>query len=319
MLYSLPGTAPPGRASVRCCQGRRARRPSAVTGDARPLTDPGCARTLNTSSARAGRTRPARLRAAAGSAKPAKEAETGQHAQGAGIDIAAWLTGIGFERAAGAGEIYRSGRALVEIEGGRVTVYAGKRGQRGPWHAAFSPGAPSWAVAAAVRAAAAPAPAPAPAAGGRRPSVPRGGGPPADSLLLRRAMRRHRKEAGLSVVGAAALFGLDPSGYSRAETGARAPFSAYAQSRMFGIPPARVLEPCPRCAYAPPPGYTCDRCGASDRDPRACRACGYQAGTDQEIRYHSREARHPDLQPPLRRRTRGEPSEDMEPGDGISR
>ena len=116
---------------------------------------------------------------------------------------------------------------------------------------------------------------------------------PPDSLLLRRALRRHRREAGLFGTEAGGLLGVSASNLSRAETGARLPFSALRLSNAFGIPLDKVLDPCPRCGYDPEPGFKCLHCGASEEDLHHCPSCDHTAGTLIEINDHAKRA-HPE-------------------------
>jgi transcriptional regulator with XRE-family HTH domain len=79
--------------------------------------------------------------------------------------------------------------------------------------------------------------------------------------LLVCALRRLRRERGLSLHETARLFGLHVSQLSRAENGHRRPPPAGQLAAAFRISRAAALELCPQCAYHPPAGYQCLRCG----------------------------------------------------------
>lgn len=82
-----------------------------------------------------------------------------------------------------------------------------------------------------------------------------------ERLLLARATRRLRMERGMSFREAGKLFGLDASNVFRAEAGTRRPLPAAQIAEAFGVSEHEVRRPCPRCGYAPPAGFTCNRCG----------------------------------------------------------
>ena len=86
---------------------------------------------------------------------------------------------------------------------------------------------------------------------------------PDERQLLARAMRRLRMERGLGLREAAALFGLDYSSLSRMENGQRWLPPADRIAEAFGVTVEDVLRPCPHCAYTPPAGFTCNRCGTA--------------------------------------------------------
>jgi transcriptional regulator with XRE-family HTH domain len=83
-------------------------------------------------------------------------------------------------------------------------------------------------------------------------------------------IRRIRIEHGWSLTESAARLRLDPSVVSRIENGRRPAPDAAAAAALLGVSPDYLLLPCPRCAYRPPRGYLCLRCGTqapAARDP----------------------------------------------------
>ena len=75
------------------------------------------------------------------------------------------------------------------------------------------------------------------------------------------AMRRLRRERGMSYREVGQLLGMAASNVCRAEHGERTPPPAGKVAEAFGVPLAAVLSPCPHCHYSPPTGYMCLRCG----------------------------------------------------------
>jgi len=77
-------------------------------------------------------------------------------------------------------------------------------------------------------------------------------------------LRRIRTERGLTMAQTGALLGVHVSTISRIESGerwrglARDPRKIAA---LLDVTPGYLLRSCPQCAYTPPAGYQCLRCG----------------------------------------------------------
>jgi transcriptional regulator with XRE-family HTH domain len=112
----------------------------------------------------------------------------------------------------------------------------------------------------------------------------------AGTLLLRRAIRRHRMARNLTLKQCADLFGIHFTQISRIESGSRLPYGAQRMSLAFAIPVTEVTASCPRCNYRPPAGFACLLCGASEQDLFTCLVCGAQAGTEVELGWHAVES-----------------------------
>jgi transcriptional regulator with XRE-family HTH domain len=82
--------------------------------------------------------------------------------------------------------------------------------------------------------------------------------------LVARGLRRVRMEQGMQQHEVAALLGVHTSTVSRIESGERkVRWSSNAReiAERLGVRIGYLLRDCPQCAYKPPPGYACLRCG----------------------------------------------------------
>jgi transcriptional regulator with XRE-family HTH domain len=81
---------------------------------------------------------------------------------------------------------------------------------------------------------------------------------------IARGLRRIRIEHGWQQREVAALLGVHTSTVSRIESGNRKvrwPFGARVIAERLGVQVGYLLRDCPQCAYKPPHGYQCLRCG----------------------------------------------------------
>jgi transcriptional regulator with XRE-family HTH domain len=85
--------------------------------------------------------------------------------------------------------------------------------------------------------------------------------------IVARGLRRIRLELGLQQHDVAALLGVHTSTVSRIESGTRKvrwAADARAIADRLGVGVGYLTRDCPQCAYQPPRGYQCLRCGTAD-------------------------------------------------------
>lgn len=82
-------------------------------------------------------------------------------------------------------------------------------------------------------------------------------------------LRRTRLEFRLSMSEMATVLGVRVATVSRIESGDRQALHwvPEAVAARIGIPVRELLQPCPRCRYAPHPGFLCLRCGCAGQEP----------------------------------------------------
>jgi transcriptional regulator with XRE-family HTH domain len=79
---------------------------------------------------------------------------------------------------------------------------------------------------------------------------------------LARGIRRIRLEFGMSMHEVGVLLGVHVSTVSRFESGERRiRIDRREIAERLGVRVADLISECPRCAYSPPPGFQCLRCG----------------------------------------------------------
>ena len=83
---------------------------------------------------------------------------------------------------------------------------------------------------------------------------------------IARGIRRIRLERGMTMGEIGLLLGMHASTVSRIESGERwRALTRHTRSvaDRLGVTPAYLLRSCPQCAYSPPMGYQCLRCGTA--------------------------------------------------------
>lgn len=84
---------------------------------------------------------------------------------------------------------------------------------------------------------------------------------------LARGVRRIRLERGLTLAQLGSLLGVHSSTVSRIESGQRwrgLIHEPQTVAALLGVTQTYLMRSCPQCAYAPPVGYRCLRCGTAN-------------------------------------------------------
>lgn len=85
---------------------------------------------------------------------------------------------------------------------------------------------------------------------------------PVGDALVRRGITRVAVERGINAAVVSRIFGVNPGTLSRMLSGSRRAWPPPRAAAALGVTVPCLLAACAWCAYEPPSGYTCQRCGS---------------------------------------------------------